>query len=121
LLENGNTIRAGIEFNQIGQKVAYWMHPEHPYGNAAFARGSNEPRRVPADQVIHFFAPLRPGQLRGEPWLTKVLVKIWNLDQCDDATLEREKLGKMLLGWTYGADTGRNRPAAVDQQNRGRR
>lgn len=100
ILENGNTVRAGIEFNQIGQRVAYWMYPEHPGSNAALAIAANQPRRVPADQVIHFFAPLRPGQLRGEPWLTKVLVKLWNLDQCDDAVLEREKLGKMLLGWT---------------------
>lgn len=100
VLENGNTIRAGIEFNQIGQRVAYWMYPEHPGSIATFTVGANQPKRVPADQVIHFFAPLRPGQLRGEPWLTKVLIKIWNLDQWDDAALEHAKLTKMMLGWT---------------------
>lgn len=99
ILENGNRIHAGIEFNQIGQRVAYWMYPEHPGSNVALT-GPNQPKRVPADQVIHFFAPIRPGQLRGEPWLAKVLVKLYNLDQWDDATLERQKHGAMLLGWT---------------------
>lgn len=109
VLDKGNTIRAGIEFNAIGQRVAYWMYPEHPGAVSVFTRGSNQPVRVPADQVIHFFAPLRPGQFRGEPWLTKVLVKIWNLDQWDDATLEYAKLSKMLLGWTV-----RKTPAGRD-------
>ncbi len=99
VLPNGNTIRMGIEFNLIGQKVAFWMHPEHPQSASQFQSTGNLPRRVPADQVIHLFAPIRPGQLRGEPWLTRVLVKLYNLDQWDDATLERQKLGAMLLAW----------------------
>jgi lambda family phage portal protein len=108
-LENGNTVRAGIEFNAIGQRVAYWMYPEHPQSGITQFVSDNQPRRVPADQVIHLFAPTRPGQLRGEPWLTRALIKLWNLDQWDDATLERQKLGAMLLAWIT-----ENSPDGVD-------
>jgi capsid protein len=29
-LANGNFAIAGVEFNQIGQRVAYWLYPVHP-------------------------------------------------------------------------------------------
>jgi capsid protein len=28
--DNGNVTKYGIEFDQIGRRVAYWMYPEHP-------------------------------------------------------------------------------------------
>jgi lambda family phage portal protein len=115
LLPGGNTIRAGIEFDAEGNRVAYWVHPEHPQSGLTFFRPTNQPVRIPsweADHqrgIIHLFAPHRPGQLRGEPWLTRALVKLYNLDQWDDATLERQKLGAMLLGWIT-----ENTPEGVD-------
>ena len=62
-LKNGHKIRAGIEFNGIGQRVAYWMHKEHPSDYATLDIAGL--RRVPGDQVLHIYEPLRPGQLRG--------------------------------------------------------
>jgi capsid protein len=43
--------------------------------------GGVETVRVPAEEVIHLFRPLRPGQIRGEPWLARALVKLNELDQ----------------------------------------
>lgn len=114
LLDNGATIRAGIEFDARGQRTAYWLYPEHPESGITQFAANNVPVRVPAGQVIHLFAPFRPGQLRGEPWLTRALVKLWNLDQWDDATLERQKLGAMLLAWiTENAPDGEDSPFAT--------
>ena len=53
--------------------------------------GGMETVRVPADEVIHLFRPLRPGQIRGEPWLARALVKLHELDQYDDAELVRRR------------------------------
>ena len=55
--------------------------------------------RVPAEEVIHLFRPLRPGQIRGEPWLTRALVKLNELDQYDDAELVRKKTAAMFAGF----------------------
>ena len=55
--------------------------------------------RVPADEVIHLFRPLRPGQIRGEPWLARALVKLNELDQYDDAELVRKKMAAMFAGF----------------------
>ena len=97
-LENGNYIRAGIEFNGIGKRVAYHLYREHP-GDSSNPMASTEMVRAPAEFVLHLFRPLRPGQLRGQPWLTQVLIKLHELDQYDDAELVRKKTAAMFAGF----------------------
>jgi len=97
-LENGNYIRAGIEFDKIGRRVAYHLYREHP-GDTSNPMASTELVRVSAESVLHLFRPLRPGQLRGQPWLTQVLVKLYELDQYDDAELVRKKTAAMFAGF----------------------
>jgi lambda family phage portal protein len=98
VLATGNYIRAGIEFNGIGKRVAYHLYREHP-GDALNPFLSADPMRVGADYVLHLFRPLRPGQLRGQPWLTQVLIKLYELDQYDDAELVRKKTAAMFAGF----------------------
>lgn len=97
-LESGNYVRAGIEFNGIGRRVAYHLYREHP-GDTTNPMASTELVRVPADSVLHLFRPIRPGQLRGQPWLTQVLIKLYELDQYDDAELVRKKTAAMFAGF----------------------
>jgi lambda family phage portal protein len=101
-LPNGNVIRAGIEFNAIGQRVAYHLTKSHP-GDGMLApmssHGGLDTARVPAGEVLHLFRPLRPGQIRGEPWLARALVKLHELDQYDDAELVRKKTAAMFAGF----------------------
>ncbi len=101
-LQNGNVIRAGIEFDRLGRRVAYYLYRSHPNdGGLAPMSGSGgvETVRVDASEVIHFFRPLRPGQIRGEPWLARALVKLNELDQYDDAELVRKKTAAMFAGF----------------------
>ncbi|MBF0137475.1 MAG: phage portal protein [Magnetococcales bacterium] len=99
-LPNGNRIRAGIEFDKIGRRVAYHLYREHP-GERTVGGGlfGDPPVPVPASEVIHLFRPLRPGQIRGEPWLTQALVKLHELDQYDDAELVRKKTAALIAGF----------------------
>lgn len=102
--DNGNPIRCGIEFDAIGRRVAYWMHPVHPDDPLAAPMSGTGASlidlvRVPADEVLHLFRPLRPGQIRGEPWLARALVKLHELDQYDDAELVRKKTAAMFAGF----------------------
>lgn len=99
---NGNVIRAGIEFNRLGRRVAYHLYLSHPQDGsmAPMSRqGGLDTFRVPATEVLHIFRPLRPGQIRGEPWLARALVKLNELDQYDDAELVRKKTAAMFAGF----------------------
>ncbi|MBF0260448.1 MAG: phage portal protein [Magnetococcales bacterium] len=98
-LPNGNRIRGGIEFDAINRRVAYHLYPEHPGEYRMFGAGATQPVRVPASEVLHLFRPLRPGQIRGEPWLTQALIKLHVLDQYEDAELERKKTAALLAGF----------------------
>ncbi|WP_067582364.1 phage portal protein [Endozoicomonas ascidiicola] len=95
-LDNGHVIKAGIEFNKLGKRVAYYMHREHP---AEFAFDSTKLVRVKAENVLHIFEALRPGQLRGQPLLTQVLVRLYHLDKFDDATLLRQEIANLFTGF----------------------
>ena len=97
-------IRAGIEFDGIGRRVAYWFHPSRPeFDDFDVSRRV----RLPADSVVHLYEPLRAGQLRGLPHLTQALVDLWELDKYDDAQLLRQQLANMFAGFI-------TRPATVD-------
>jgi len=101
-LASGNVIRAGIEFDKLGRRVAYHLYRSHP-GDGSLAPmsgiGGIDTVRVPASEIIHLFRPLRPGQIRGEPWLARALVKLNELDQYDDAELVRKKTAAMFAGF----------------------
>jgi lambda family phage portal protein len=100
--DNGNMIRAGIEFDGLGRRVAYHLYRSHPEDGALApmsGAGGLQTVRVKADEIIHLFRPLRPGQIRGEPWLARALVKLNELDQYDDAELVRKKTAAMFAGF----------------------
>lgn len=96
-LASGNRVRAGIEFNKIGRRIAYWFYQSRPGDLEDF--DPSKLRRVPADSVIHLYDPIRPGQLRGLPHLTQALIKLRELDKFDDATLLRNQLANMFVGF----------------------
>src|SRR6266849_11205625 len=81
-----------------GRRTAYYFYKEHP-GERLFFPNYLDLIRVPADEVMHLFRPLRPGQLRGVPWLSNALVRLWELDQYDDAELLRKKFAAMMMGF----------------------
>jgi len=47
---------------------------------------------VPADQILHTYRVLRPGQVRGVPWLAPVMMAIRDLDDYCDAERVRKKV-----------------------------
>jgi lambda family phage portal protein len=96
----GNRIRGGVEFDAIGRRVAYYFYPERP-DIEFFSSGIY--RRVTADNIIPMYDVLRAGQIRGVPVLTAALVRMWELEKFDDATLLRQQIGNMFAGFVSGA------------------
>ncbi|CUW37115.1 Phage portal protein, lambda family [Magnetospirillum sp. XM-1] len=93
-LPGGNVIRQGIEFDAIGRRVAYWFLRRHP-GDLTDPGMAGELTRVPADDIIHVIDPVDAGQLRGVSRFAPAIVKLFLLDQYDDAELDRKKVAAM--------------------------
>jgi len=67
---DGSTVD-GLEFDAVGNVVAYRVLNYHPGAN--FRINALEYQRVPAAQMVHWFRPLRPGQHRGLPEVAPAL------------------------------------------------
>ena len=88
-VNGGGWLISGIEYNAIGQRVAYHLHNQHP-GDVANRSKPLESKRIPADQVLHIFERLRPGQSRGVPRMSSILLKMRDLDDYEEAELVRK-------------------------------
>jgi lambda family phage portal protein len=93
-LPGGNVVRQGIEFDRIGRRVAYHFLRRHP-GDVTDPGLAGETVRVPAAEVIHVIDPVDAGQLRGISRFAPGIVKLFLLDQYDDAELDRKKVAAM--------------------------
>ena len=103
-LPNGGFVVQGVEFDPLGRRRAYWLYPVHPGEVAMFRRASLTSQPVPAASVLHLFDRLRPGQVRGVPWFSAVILKLRDLDEYDDAELVRKKIEACFAAFVTGAD-----------------
>lgn len=89
-------IRAGIEFDGIGRRRAYYFHPSRPELDDLDV---SRLVRVDGRAVHHLYDPLRPGQLRGVPHLTQALLRLREIDKMDDAVVLRQQLANMFVAF----------------------
>jgi lambda family phage portal protein len=87
-IPDGNWVREGIEYNVIGQRVAYWLFPEHPGSTRRMARVYTS-RRVPASEILHIYRQDRPGQMRGVSWFAPVAMAMQDLADAQRARTQR--------------------------------
>jgi lambda family phage portal protein len=89
---NGH-IMQGVEFDLLGRRSAYWLYTYHPGGVLILnPRGGILSQPIPAEQVLHTYRVLRPGQVRGIPWLHPVMMALRDLDDYADAERVRKKI-----------------------------
>lgn len=90
----------GVQFDQLGRRVGYWLHPVHPgETSVAWRRAQLGSKLVPASEILHLYRPTRPGQVRGVPFLTPVLLAIRDLADWEDAELVRKKVEACLAAF----------------------
>lgn len=91
-LINGHVMQ-GVQFDMIGRRTAYWIFSYHPGGVLILnPRGGIISQPVPADQIMHTYRVLRPGQVRGVPWFTPSMMAFRDLDDYCDAERVRKKI-----------------------------
>jgi lambda family phage portal protein len=116
---NGNVIRCGIEFDRIGRRVAYHFRRRHPGDSTDRGDTIPETVRVPAADVLHIYRPLDAGQIRGLPHVAPAMVRLFLLDQYDDAELDRKKTAAMFAGFITKAAPEEQLMGAVEDAEDG--
>ncbi|MGB4059610.1 MAG: phage portal protein [Burkholderiaceae bacterium] len=106
----GNHIIAGIEYNPVGQRVAYWLFDQHPGEQVGFRRARTASRPVPAAAIIHLYNPARPGQGRGVTDLASIIARTRDLETYDDSERARKNLESRLAVLASGDVTQMQAP-----------
>jgi lambda family phage portal protein len=69
--EDGNNVIRGVEVDEKGRPVAYWIYPQHP--NSPYATINQQPERINASEIIHLYRKDRVGQTRGVTWFASAM------------------------------------------------
>ena len=114
-----NRVRFGIEYRPDMRRAAYHFWKVHPGETMFFPTEQLQIERVPAKDVLHVYKPVRSGQMRGMPWMTPVLAKLYSLDKYMDSEIFRKEVSSMITGFikqtTLGGSPIFNEDTTVNQ------
>lgn len=102
-LDNGNTVKMGVEVDEFDRAVAYWILKNHP-GDKRPSMYGRLYNRVPAAEILHIFLVERPGQIRGVTWIASAADRVNMLDKFEEAALIAARVGASTMGIIYNDD-----------------
>jgi lambda family phage portal protein len=92
----GNTIQHGVELDQQGRHVAYWIVQRDGSTKRLPAWGEKSGRRL---AWLVYATDKRLDAVRGEPLLSLVLQSISDLDKYKDSTIRKALVNSFLAMW----------------------
>jgi lambda family phage portal protein len=102
-LQNGNSIRMGVEMDQWGKRVAYHFIERNPsdweFGTPGTSGYSRNHIRVDARDIIHYFRPEYADSTRGAPWIASIIKKARQLDGYEEAEVIAARTGACKMGF----------------------
>lgn len=100
--EDGRYTREGIVHGVDGRRLGYWLYREHP-GETHIRSADFGSEFIEASQVIHVFRQDRPGQNRGVPWASPIVLRLRDFDDYADAQLLKQKISACFTA--FAVDT----------------
>jgi lambda family phage portal protein len=101
-LENGNSIRMGVELDQWGRKVAYHFIQRQPgdwqHGTSG-GLGLVRHQRIEAREIIHYVRLEHADSTRGAPWCASVFKKMRQLDGFEEAEVIAARTAACKMGF----------------------
>lgn len=105
---DGGYTSEGIVYGPDDRRIGYWLYAQHP-GERHSHVDAFESKFVPASEIIHVFRQDRPGQSRGVPWASPVILRLRDFDDYSDAQLLKQKISACFAGFlvdTEAPDAG---------------
>lgn len=88
----------GIEFDEWGKPIAYHLFKSHP-NNYGISRRDITRERIPADQIIHLFLPIRISATRGVPWMHTAMTRMKMVNGYEEAELVASRVAASKGGF----------------------
>jgi len=113
---DGRRVVRGVELDEIGKPVAYWIYPTHPADIHAVRR---EPIRIEADRIIHLFRRDRIGQNRGVTWFAPVVNWLRDMGLYVDNEMQAGAVSSCLTAFVKSETplTGLNPPHSMSESD----
>ncbi len=115
--DNGNRIVNGIEIDDDGKLVAYWICNQHPdeYGRPyegakAWCRVEAYGKRTGNPNVLHLFRPTRAGAYRGVPILAPVIEQLKQISRYSEAEIMAAVISGMFTAFITHNGAGSSNP-----------
>lgn len=96
-LQNGNTIRQGVEIDSRMRPLAYYVMTDHP-GEVYTSIAGRQYERIPAREIYHVFLPERAEQVRGYTWLHAVLLRADMTGGYEESAIVAARVGAAKMG-----------------------
>lgn len=116
--KSGNVIIQGVEFDQTGKRVAYWIFPVHPGDQFIAQKQSFKSIRIEAKEIKHIFWIDRPSQIRGISELAPVILQLRDLGDYEDAELVRKKIEACFAAFVTNDGSSDNTTIADAQRDK---
>lgn len=107
-------ILGGIEFDKDGKRRGYWILRQHPGSQTSFSGNASPSKFVPANEMLHIFEPLRPGQQLGASRFASVILRSRDIDGYEEAELVRKQTEACVAAFVEDVS-----PDAVETQTVG--
>lgn len=91
----GNLVRMGVEIDDAGRPVAYWLRKPT---RQTFPTWTGERERVSAENLWHDFIAHDAEQIRGVPWMHASMIKLYQLGKFEEAAVIAARVGASKLG-----------------------
>jgi lambda family phage portal protein len=98
----GRRVRMGVEIDDAGTPVAYWLQATRP-GDDVPGWSVGRHVRVPAQEMLHAYVAEEPGQLRGYPRLTVGAQRLWLLQDFERSAAVASSNAAKRVGFFYTA------------------
>lgn len=97
-LNNGNTVRLGVELDMFRRRKSYYLHERNPDDDID-RRQTYRHIVVPAKDMIHAYVLRQINQTRGIPWLDITLTPLHMLGGYQEAELIASRASAQKLGF----------------------
>jgi len=109
--------RMGIEQDEYGRAIAYWIRKKHPGDLRSPGTTADLYERVEAEYILHLRIIDRWPQARGEPWLHTAVRKLNDMDQYSGSEVQAARASARVFG-TIETPEG-DAPLATDEEDDG--